>query len=181
MNNKMTTNINTFPMVNGKLPVAGSRVSWAGYNWLVADVDNYTSGVMYLVLDTIYSVTEFGNTDDYINSKLVSDATDFQHTLPDMVLSMLSDVTVKEITCKVFVPTYEMVNGGFEWFNNATNRIAKYNGIATVWWTSSAGSSGRVYCVNTVGDLCYGNPCNRRGFRPCVAMDIHPTDNILYV
>ena len=150
-------------------PGPGSLVKWGGYYWIVV---HKRSGILYLALDHIYEMCQFGSNNTYRGSNLAARCTAFANTIPTATLNKAQNTTVNGVTAKIFVCSYEQANGGFDYFNSNGNRICKdSNGAAQIWWTSSPNGSG-VFYVNTVGSISYGNsdPTGTRGFRPFVAV-----------
>ena len=146
----------------------GNYVDMGGYTWLVCHVDE-DANEFYLILNTITENTKFGNNVNYAGSTIAAKCASFLATLPGPVQTLLKMTSVEGVTAKIFIPTYNQVNGGFSWFNSNNRRIA-YNesGTAQHWWTSTKTSSGNVWGVYTDGRLLnsYYLPDNPYGFRP---------------
>lgn len=81
------------------------------YEWIIV---NKTSVAAVLGLSTIYSLTIFGSNNMYESSRLASVAANFEaQNLSAETKQCLNNVTVNNVTAKVFVPSYEQMNGGF--------------------------------------------------------------------
>ncbi|WP_300944243.1 DUF6273 domain-containing protein [uncultured Duncaniella sp.] len=145
----------------------GASYRFAGYDWTVVHVIN---NLVYAIMTDIFSTTTFGSNNTYSGSVLAGCCEGFQNALTSAEAAVLAPVSVNGVTCKVFVPSYDQFNGGFSYFNSSSRRIAKYNGSATTYWTSSPyGSGSNVYCVSAGGSLVNYYPSTAHGFRPCVA------------
>lgn len=147
----------------------GSNVRWANHEWIVVHQEGST---VYLALTTIYEKCQFGSNNTYAGSNLAARAMAFQNSLPADIVAKAVNTTVNGVTSKIFVASYEQMNGGFSWFNSNERRICKYNGTADWYWTSSPGSSSDVYFVSSDGGINYRNPTNTIGFRPFVAIKV---------
>ena len=146
------------------------KVVWFNYDrWRVVHIAN---GLYYLIIDEITQTTQFGNNTTYKGSIIAAKCATYQNDMADDSLALCQNVTVNGVTAKVFIPSYEQMNGGFSYFNNASNRIAFMGGNATWYWTSSPGSSGAVWYVNAGGSLGGNDVSNSGGFRPCVAVRV---------
>lgn len=158
-------------VVEGRL-FPGERVKFDGMYWTVAHCD-YIKKVAYLSSEIILSMTQFGSNTTYKGSTLANLTAQFEASMSPAALNRAVNTTVNGVTSKLFIPSYEQYNGGFSYFATQANRVCKdAGGTAQVYWTSSPGSSGRVYCVRTGGGLNYGNPYVACGFRPCVAISL---------
>lgn len=151
----------------------GDVIWWDNKPWLVCHYDSSNNRV-YIIATVIISMTKFGSNVNYAGSTLASVVMNYQTTqMSTAALAQCVDITVNDVTAKVFVPSYEQMNGGFSWFNNDTNRIAYYNDEALNYWTSSASvASSRVRCVRYDGYIdsyTYDNSC---GLRPCVCVQL---------
>ena len=144
----------------------GGSMTFDNMSWIVVDNGSYNSNERVLILKDIYHLMNGYNIERFCtyfwNYVLSAEAR------AKCIPHCMKEFGVNAHTLPVFVPTYTECNGGFSYFNNNANRIAKYNGSVANWWTSSPGSSSYVYCVNTGGELSLNNPNNTYGFRPCV-------------
>ena len=160
-------------LVDGRL-FAGETVKFDGMYWLVAHID-YIKKYAYLCSSEIVTMTRFGSNNPYAGSILANLAQQFEVSMSAAALSRMVDVEVNGVTAKVFVPSYEQMNGGFSWFNNTQNRICNYGGTPGTYWTSSPGSSGGVWIVAANGGFdSNGNnsPNNTYGFRPAICLPL---------
>ena len=157
-------------LISGDI-VLGNYVDMAGYTWRVCHIDEDASE-FYLILNTISESTQFGSNNAYAGSTIATKCNEFLNELPAEVMNILLMKTVNGVTSKVWIPSYEQVNGGFDLFNSNTNRIAyDGSGAAQTWWTSSVNpSSSAAWRVSAYGDL--NNPSNSNGFRPCLALKL---------
>ena len=143
----------------------GGTIQIDGIDWMIVHID---SGKYYVCKKTIsYGVTPGSTTYAMSTGPVACQAV--YASFSDTVKAKLNNVTVNNVTMKVFMVSYEQLNGGFSHFSSNTNRIAyDDSGIAQYWWSSSPGRSDYVYCVGTDGGL-YGsslNPSYTNGFRP---------------
>ena len=150
-------------------PTVGSTISFKGKNWIVA----HKSGNNIYVSDSVIeSLTAFGNNTVYAGSTLASVASTFQNSLglTSVEQNLIPNTTVNGVTAKVFVASYEQMNGGWSYFNSNQRRICNYNGNAQWYWTSSPYSSSSVWYVSTDGSLYNDGPDGTGGFRPSVCL-----------
>lgn len=152
-------------------PGLGDGVKWGGYDWIVVQK---TGSTIYLALDHIHEMCQFGSNNTYRGSNLAARCTAFQNTIPASALANAINTTVNGVTAKIFVASYDQVNGGFTYFSGNNNRIClDSNGAAQWWWTSSPGSGSYVYGVYTDGSIYLGSlPTSALGFRPFVAVKV---------
>ena len=150
----------------------GSTITCCGNSWIVCHIEG---NKYYLALSTIYSETTFGSSNVYSGSTLAAVATNYKNTLRQsdalIVDKVFANVTVYDVTDKVFVATYDQMNGGFSYFNSNSRRICRYNGSTNWYWTSSPNGGGSVCYVDTDGSLGYG-PGYSSGFRPFVCLSL---------
>ena len=155
----------------------GNTITAMGRTWIVCHREG---NKYYLALNVIASETNFAGDEStvYKNSTLHSTAVAYRNTLKnsyaDIMSLYASDVTVNGVTDKVFVASYEQMNGGFSYFNRDSRRICNYNGSSTEYWTSSLYTGSRVWYVDTDGSLdnFYGAPGDSHGFRPFVCLSL---------
>lgn len=155
-------------LVDGELTL-GNTVKFDDMYWIVCHLD-YTERVAYLASTVIASTTTF---DDY--SSLYSGSTlrtvvkAFEDDMSEGAKTRMVNTTVNSVTAKVFVASYEQMNGSFSYFNSDERRICQDQD----YWTSSSYSSGLVYWINDYGEFQYQNGPNRvRGFRPFCAITL---------
>ena len=156
--------------IKGDITGVGNTVRFDGMNWIVVHVAN---GVAYLGRDVIVSYTIYRPSEgynEYIGSTLAQTAKDFENNMSEKARSVLMPITVNGVTSKVFVPSYEQVNGGFSYFNSDSRRICQYNGSNSYWWTSSGSSRFRSYDVSESGAIGSYDISGSHGFRPFIAL-----------
>ena len=152
--------------------VLGNYVDMGGHTWLVCNIDE-SAGTFNLILNTISEDTEFGSNNNYAGSTVAAKCSAFMSTLPANVLNILKMTTVNGVTAKVFIPSYEQLNGGWQYFNSNSKRIAyDTSGAPKIYWTSTADSSGYVWGVYTGGSFYTDNPSDSGGFRPAVTIQL---------
>ena len=144
----------------------GKPVRWANDIWICV---HQSGSTYYLAATSIYCATQFGSNTQYAGSTLATMCTQVQNITPQDSLDLAINTTVNGITAKIFVASYEQMNGGFSYFNNNYARQCDY-----MWyWTSSASHSSRVWGVGTDGSLNgNGDPTGTGGFRPFVALQL---------
>jgi len=149
---------------------AGGTMTFDNMTWTVVDNGTYNSNERVLILTDIYHLMNGYNIERFCTYfwEYVLSAEARAKCIPHC----MKEFGANAHTLPVFVPTYTEVNGGFSYFNSNANRIAKYNGTAKEWWTSTPSSIDIVYCVYTDGALSNGSPGTTYGFRPCVALKI---------
>lgn len=150
------------------IPAVGEIVEWKGYTWRVVHDDGKLA---YLMMDAIleniaYSDLSYSN--GYLGSKLYQRCLKFAADKDITNCGFVADI----MGGKVFIAGADQMNGQFSYFNSNSRRIAKLNGTAAIYWTSSPRSgSDYAYYVTTNGSIDYGhNVTNTLGFRPCVAV-----------
>lgn len=148
------------PAAPMSIPSVGGTLSWAGYNWIVV---HKLTGIAILACSTIPSTTKWSDNviGEYMGSTLFNVAMEFAATLKlyacDYVLDFYGG--------KVFVASYDQLNGEFDYFTSNSRRQCQ----STNYWTSSPGSNG-VWCVNSDGSINGINSSGMCGFRPFVAL-----------
>ena len=151
-------------------PTVGSTITFKGKSWIVAHKNGNN---IYVSDSVIESMTTFGNNNTYSGSTLASVASTFQNSLSltSNEQALIPNTSVNGVSSKIFVASYEQMNGGWSYFNSNTRRVCKYNGSAQVYWTSSPYGGSNVWCVRTDGYLLNaGYPGSSRGFRPSVCL-----------
>lgn len=148
----------------------GNTISWAGQNWIVANVD---STECYLTLANIYSQTPFApGVAIYADSDLANTAMSFQtQQLTVAQLACLKDVTVNDVAAKVFVASKEQMDGGFSYFSSNSSRNLGGN-----YWTSTPFDSEYAWFIGSDGGVYYSGGAalvsTSNGFRPSVCLDL---------
>ena len=162
-----------FIPISGTVAV-GNLVTFDNKEWRVVHQEGTH---WYLGLAEMTETTSFGSNNTYKGSTLANKCVSWQSSnLSATALEYCNDVTVNNVTNKVFIPSYEQVDGGFSYYNSNTNRICNLNGSAQYWWTSSPSSGGGVYYVSSDGAV--GNclsPSYSYGFRPHVCITLQLT------
>lgn len=165
----------TVPEYPGTIPALGKTFSFVGYTWLVAHKE---TGVAYCVTNNILKNVQWA----YNNKTTGYFGSNIQIECQKMAIStgiQYADYVLDVGAGKVFIPSYDQMLGeqyGFSWFNSNSRRIAKLNGSATYYWTSSGLQDDRysyVWCVGSGGDVDYDNggyASDSYGFRPCIAI-----------
>ena len=153
--------------VEGKL-LLGETIAFDGMYWIVCHTD-YVNKLVYLACTVIVQTTVFGSSNAYSSSTLKTVAKAFEDNMSSAALARMQDVTVNNVTSKIFVPSKDQLDGGFSYFNSNDRRVCQ----STVYWTSSLSGSNRVWCVLADGSL-NGNytPSSTYGFRPfaCISL-----------
>ena len=124
----------------------------------------------YLAATSIYCITQFGSNVNYAGSPLAAMCTQVQNITPQDSLDLAINTSVNGVTAKIFVASYDQLNGGFSYFSGDYYRQCDY----MHYWTSSAGDSSCVWNVGSAGDLRSDglHPANTFGFRPFVALQL---------
>ena len=156
-------------VITGEIAL-GNYVDMGGYTWRVSHIDE-DAKEFYLTLNTVTETTQFGSNNIYAGSTIAGKCSSFMGTMPANVINLLKMKTVNGVTAKVFIASYEQMNGGFALFNSNENRIAyDETGAAQTYWTSSP-YSGNVWLVNSNGSLDFNyGPAYSNGFRPSVCL-----------
>ena len=151
----------------------GSVVVFDGKLWRVV---HKSGSVVYLASQYCVSSTQFdsGGSSVYKGSDLANVAMTYQNNIMSSgALAQCNNVTVNSVTAKVFVCSYEQVNGGFSYFGNNINRaLCNIGGDGCTWRISSANGPNNVWFVDTGGRLEYEYPTGTRWFRPFVALQL---------
>ena len=130
--------------------------------------------VAYLASLYIVRYTQFDSDKPavYAGSDLANVAMSFQNSMSASALAQCNNTTVNGVTAKIFVASYDQLNGGFSYFNNNSRRslVTSY-GKTVRWWTSTP-SADNVGCVDEGGRLEYAYLTNSFGFRPFVAVQL---------
>ena len=147
----------------------GTIVKWANKNWIVC---HYEDGKTYLAGLFFVSAYQRFNIDEstvYAGSDLAQACVTYQNTIPSDSLALAVNTTVNGVTNKIFVASYEQMNGGFMLFYSNSMRVLNNQH----YWTSSAFDSSFVWLVNNDGSFYNSHtPINTGGFRPFVALQL---------
>ena len=158
-------------IIDGEIAL-GSVVKMGDYDWLVCHFDP-TGKVFYMACNNVVSNTAFSSSgaEQYNGSTLASVAKTFENNLGSTITNRLLTWNVIGVTQKVHVAPREQLNGGFEWFNNDSNRICNdTSGSPAKYWTSSPISTNSITCVTSEGGFGNSRPQDICGFRPFVAL-----------
>ena len=178
------------PVTNPNWPnksdlVVGNTINWAGHDWIVShiavsdqDVSHIKPVEAYLTLKELDSLVEFG----YGNELDTSCSRWRSRTFTSEQLSCLKEITAGVTSGKVFVATYDQMNGGFSYFNsNARRIVSNYGSIGDVgggdayyYWTSTEDDGLEAsYVESDTGELNKGRAkWLQAGFRPSVCIDL---------
>lgn len=160
-------------VITGEITL-GNYVDMGGYTWRVCHVDN-DANEFYLILNNINTEdnTQFGNNAAYAGSTVAGKCTSFMNTMPANVINLLKMKTVNGVTAKVFIPSYDQMNGGFDLFTDNVSRIVHdQTGAAQAYWTSSLSDHNNAWVVNIAGALTYNTLSIGHGFRPAVCLTL---------
>ena len=155
-------------LIPNAYPPVGTRVHWAGHNWIVSHV---TSTEVYLTLNGIDGKSTWDN--------LQNACTTFANSLTEAQKACLKSVTAGNTSGKVFVATKDQMDGGFNYFNSNSHRR-----LNEVYWTSTEYSSDNAWSVITDGSLdttyayfYHVAKSDSNGFRPSVCVDLTRHDS----
>lgn len=143
----------------------GTRVDqFGGTSWIVV---HKTATRLYLASEHIFTpAVKFGDSNVYLGSNLQLHAREFNDIFSDYEKSWM--VANPDNGDLIGPMSYNQVNGGFSYFNSNSRRACD----STWYWTSSPGSSGSVWLVDTDGSLDTYNPSGAGGFRPFVCLSL---------
>ena len=136
----------------------GNTVTFAGKQWIVSHVTN-----------TEAYLTFKGLSDESTWTNLQSACTNFASQLTEEQKNCLKSVTAGNTSGKVFVATYEQMNGGFSYFNSNSRRALNED-----YWTSTESGPFDAWLVSSGGSLS-GSDYSQSlsiGFRPSVCIDL---------
>lgn len=146
----------------------GTIVKWANKNWIICHTENgliYLAGLFFVSTSQKF---DSGGSTAYAGSDLAQACVTYQNTIPSDSLALAVNTTVNGVTNKIFVASYEQMNGGFMiFYSNSQRELMNRN-----YWTSSSSSSTSVWNVRHDGSLSVGssNTVAAIGFRPFVAL-----------
>lgn len=173
------------PPISGTLSV-GNTITFDSKKWIVV---HNNGNLWYLAHLTIIKSTAFGSNTIYKGSTIAELCTTWMNeNISDNAKLFMQNVTVENVTNKVFIPTYTQASSntsGFSWYtsgDSATNyahRIAKYKDSITAdpgyWWLSTGrDSEAHVYCIGTEGAIGLHVPTalTFAGFRPHICIQL---------
>ena len=154
-------------------PVLGARIRIGGFDYMIVHFD---SSIVYAITEDAVETTQFGSNIIYAGSTIANLCTTWYNSYVPIELKTAGtfvNVEIEGVTSPCFIPTYDQINSGWDYFNSAETRIF-YDAANTAheWWTSSTYSSSAMYYVNKSGDhknsLGLGSML---GFRPCLAIN----------
>lgn len=151
------------------IPGLGQTIFLFGYNWLVCHDDGTNK---YLITNDVLKNVQWNTTDTttggYAASQIKKECDIISANINANWYTQLVDTG----NGKVFIPTYNQMNGGFSWFDSNAKRIAYLNGVAPYYWTATPAQSDRIWVVTNDGGFNYGYnpPTSNNGFRPCICV-----------
>ena len=148
------------PVAPVSIPNVGGTLSWAGKTWIVV---HKVTGIAFLGLNTLEGTVQFSRSsvNDYLGSKLHDKALDYAVQLK----LYACDYVLDYIGGKVFVASYDQLNGDFSYFTDNSKR-----NLGQSYWTSSGYSATNIWCVLDGGNVASNDPMGTFGFRPFVAL-----------
>lgn len=146
------------PNIQNAYPSVGTYVCWAENDWIVTHVDTKT---VYMTLADVVP-------DWYVAWNDLQDAcTTFASKFTEEERACLKHVTAGNTSGKVFVATYEQMDGDFSYFNSDSRRRAN-----DWYWTSTEFPSSDAWSVCTDGIFGLDGRSYTGGFRPSVCIDL---------
>ena len=143
----------------------GKPVRWANDIWICV---HQSGSTYYLAATSIYCITQFGSNANYAGSTLAAMCTHVQNITPQDSLDLAINTSVNGVTAKIFVASYEQLDGEFSYFSDNIQRQCDY----THYWTSSARDSNVGRYVTNGGDFNTNSSAGEFGFRPFVALQL---------
>lgn len=156
------------PVTNPNWPklsdlVVGNTINWVGHDWIVS---HKTADTCYLTLKGLSGESTW--------YKLQSTCTSWDSSnLNDDQRACLKTITAGNTSGKVFVATYDQMDGGFSYFNSKDRRS-----VGSIYWTSTSATTNYAHYVYTDGVIYYDyeHVVNGKGysygFRPSVCIDL---------
>ena len=145
------------PNIQNAYPSVGSHVCWAENDWIVTHVD---TKLVYMTLADVVP-------DWYVAWNDLQDACmTFVNKFTEEQKACLKSVTAGNTSGKVFVATYEQMDGDFSYFNSDSRRRAN-----DWYWTSTKFPSSDAWSVCTDGIFGIDGRSHTGGFRPSVCVD----------
>ena len=163
-------------IVKGDLTVGGGVV-FDDKSWIVCHVDN-SNGCAYLAYPNIATLSKYNTSRQipYADSILADTAMSFQNSMSDDALSRMVEVTVSEVTAKIFVPS-DLLQ--YEYFYSMSGtalngvRLCWFNGTYVRWWLSSSSVNSNIAFVTEDGYISTTTAAyNEYGFRPFCCITI---------
>ena len=138
----------------------GNTVTFADKQWIVSHVTNTEA---YLTLSDLLG--------RYTWNYLQNACTTFANSsLTEAQRGCLKSITAGNTSGKVFVATYDQMDGGFSYFNSDSKRRT-----GSVYWTSTEADSVDAWYVRSDGRLSsnsFDDKSTSYGFRPSVCIDL---------
>ena len=146
------------PNIQNVYPSVGTHVDWAENDWIVTHVD---TNMVYMTLADVVP-------DWYVAWDDLQDAcTSFADKFTEEEMACLKSVTAGNTSGKVFVATYEQMDGDFSYFNSDSRRRAD-----DWYWTSSEEDPNDAWVVFSDGIFGLDGRSYTGGFRPSVCVDL---------
>ena len=135
-------------LISGSIEL-GNTVAMGGYIWLVCHIDEVVEE-FYLIINKLFEEIEFSSGGvNYASSIVAERCETFLGELPEAVQNLLLVTYTEGVNAKIFIPTYDQMNGGFSWFNSDERRIAdRETGISSSYWLSTKESTKNIYLVS---------------------------------
>ena len=139
-------------------PSVGSHVDWAENDWIVTHVD---TNMVYMTLADVVP-------DWYVAwNDLQAACATFANNFTEAQKACLKSVTAGNTSGKVFVATYEQMDGDFSYFSSDNRRKAD-----DWYWTSSEEDPNGAWSVFSDGIFGLDGRSYTGGFRPSVCVDL---------
>ena len=167
-------------ILNTDSPVLGDKTvyfrDYPDIKWQVQHIDG---DYVYLALTGNVETSAFGSNTTYSGSTIASKCTTFlNNTIPN-VAQYLEDVTVEDVTAKVFIPSKAMYESDWDYPKQSVHQrrtaIDNWSSVTYSIWTSTAGGSSYVWKVEGNGEFYSSHPSNTFGFRPAVKVKYKQT------
>ena len=143
--------------IQNAYPSVGAHVYWAWNDWIITHVD---TKMVYMTLADVVP-------DWYVAwNDLQDSCTSFANKFTEEERACLKSVTAGNTSGKVFVATYEQMDGDFSYFNSDSRRKAN-----DWYWTSSEDALNNAWSVCTDGIFGLDGRSHTGGFRPSVCVD----------
>ena len=162
--------------LSGEL-VVGNLVTYDDKTWRVVHNDGTK---WYLASEYIIDGCTYDSS-IYKGSTLANRCTTYlNNDITKLAQKYMIDVTIvgssttNSVTNKVFIPTYNQLNGGFSYYNSNDRRKAKSkDGTRLIWWTATENntSDGGLFAVFSQGTIGFAKSSNNYGFRPHICID----------
>ena len=146
------------PNIQNAYPSVGSHVDWAENDWIVTHVD---TNMVYMTLADVVP-------DWYVAwNDLQAACATFANNFTEAQKACLKSVTAGNTSGKVFVATYEQMDGDFSYFSSDNRRKAD-----DWYWTSSEEDPNGAWSVFSDGIFGLDGRSYTGGFRPSVCVDL---------